>query len=326
MNVAAHVDGSRLPVSELVELAEVRLGPLGKLRTARAEANGFATKASSLFVTLTFETVETELFVKRIDTDGSGRRPDPPDREVRVYEALDEDDAFAAPAFLGTVDADGPHLVLARIPGWDLRYRDLEVWQEAAAALGRMHAFYAHLVEAEGAGWLPFLPRLDGEHHLAEAHLALEVVQRAFPQAASSFESIVADYRDVAAELDRRPWTLLHGDLAPKNALMDPTDPPQALFVDWEWAAVGPGSLDLADLVNGLDPPAADAVLQRYVAEARGTALPESDEAIERSLRLGALQRIVFRLGRSADWKVELPQVEAWVRAAASHLRGLGSR
>jgi Ser/Thr protein kinase RdoA (MazF antagonist) len=306
-----------LPLPELLSLVGSRFGDLGPLRSATGEPNGFATKASSLFVTLTFPDSKLELFIKKA-TAASSRRPDPPDLEVRLYAALQGDESFAAPTFVGPIEGDEPYLVLLRVPGWDLRYRDLELWHGATAALGRMHATYAGRVR--DPEYLPFLPRQDRDRNLAEAEVAFDVVRRHHPHVVDVLVDVKRGYEDIAGELAREPWTLVHGDLAPKNVLIDATrDPANALFVDWEWAAVGPGLTDLADLINGLDPPTGESLFRAYVAEARGSALPASEGDIERSMQLALLHRTIFRLARSVDWEVEPERVRQWAREAAAH-------
>lgn len=305
-------------MDELLTLARSRFGESGPLVSATAEPNGFATKSASSFVKLDFGRTQCELFVKRADHAISSRRPDPPDVEARLYEALHEDEAFAAPDFVGLIKGAEPYLVLGRVPGWDLRYQDLELWKEAAAALGRMHASYAERVR--DSEFLAFLPRLDRDRALVEAQSAFAVVRRRYPQAVAALAEVADGYEDVAAELEREPWTLVHGDLAPKNALIDDTkDPPSALFVDWEWAAVGPGLMDVADLVNGLDPSTMETMLHGYVEGARGSAVPEADADIERSVHLAFLHRTIFRLGRSFDWEVDPDLVARWAEEAAVH-------
>lgn len=312
---AAELD---LPMEELLELVGSRFGDLGSLRSSHTEANGFATKVSSFFVTLTFTRSKLELFVKRADHATSAPRPDPPDLEARLYAALDGDEAFATPPLVGTIESEDRWLVLMRAPGWDLRYQSLELWHTAARALGRMHASFASRVQ--DPDYLSFLPRRDHDRNIAEAQLAFEVLRRHHPGLMEILDGVERSYEDVAAELAQGPLTLVHGDLAPKNVLVD-TDrtPTTTVFVDWEWATVGPGLTDVADLINGLDAPTAESMFHSYVEAARGTALPPEDRDIERSMHLSFLQRLMFRFTRSVDWGVDADLLRQWATDAAAH-------
>jgi aminoglycoside phosphotransferase (APT) family kinase protein len=74
-----------------------------------------------------------------------------------------------------------------------------------------------------------------------------------------------------------QPPTLVHGAYKPRHILVDPgSRPPRICPVDWELAALGSGSYDLAFLAYGFDPPSLDRLLDAYRDEARahGLALP----------------------------------------------------
>lgn len=295
---------------DLAAVVRAGAGATGEVVSIERRPNGFSTKAATELVRLELAGGDAfELFVKRVAAAPGARRPDPPDTERRVYDALGRHPAFAAPRCFGVTAGRDPWLVLEAVPGWDLRYRDLDDWEAAARALARMQsAFHSDL------DVLAFLRERDAASFAAAAHDALSMVERTGATGAA-LRPVVGDYERIARELADLPRTLVHGDLAPKNALVAAGE---ARFVDWEWAHVGPGVTDLADLVNGLDDAATGRLVDAYVEAARGSALPDADEGVVRALDLARLERLVFRIGRSAAWGVDAGVVRAWVDEAAS--------
>lgn len=305
------------------ELAALAGG--GDLDGVERRPNGFSTKAASELVTLHFRGgARRDLLVKRVSDPSEDRRPDPPDRELRVYEALDGHPAFAAPGFAGVVGGADPHLVLDAVGGHDLRYHGLDAWERAAAALGRMQAsFHDDPVLLDR---LDFLPRAGHGEDVEEARRALATARRVDPGAAATLAPVVERYEPVADVLAGLPRTLVHGDLSPKNVMVSTGDDgDRTVFVDWEWAHVGAGPLDLADLGNGLDDGAAARLGAAY-ADAAGPVVPPDPRELARALDAARLQRLMFRIGRSVAWGVGAEALRAAAGdAAALHAR-LSSR
>jgi aminoglycoside phosphotransferase (APT) family kinase protein len=320
MKAVPGADG--LSLDDLVRLARSKLGLVQAVREIERRSNDLSTKLASEFITLHLDDgTALPLLVKKVIDRSQERRPQPLDSERRIYEDLGRHPAFAAPRYLGTIGETDPWLVLAAVDGWDLRYQGLDRWELAARALGRMHrSFHQDLATLRA---LNHLSVFDHDHCRVEAQTGYEVATRSHPQVDSHLRAVIADYGDIAAEVGTQPATLVHGDLAPKNILIE--GPPGAevtLFIDWEWACIGLGAIDLVDLVNGLETEAAQRLTEAYVDETRGTALPEGDAAIGRALDLAHLQRTMFRLGRSADWNVSAEQVVEWATVAAElHVR-----
>lgn len=301
------------PLDEVTALVGAALGAGEPLRVVERRPNGFSTKVASELVA--FETPDgTRLPVlvkKVVDATGS-RRPDPPDREARVYRALGGHPAFRAPRLLGITPGDDPHLVLEEVAGWDLRYRDLDAWEAAATQLGHVHA--AWRAEAPALERLGFLERWTPARALEEAGAAMSATV-SDPTAAGVLRPVVDGHAPLAAELTSLPPTLVHGDLAPKNVVVEQSGGThRVFFVDWEWAGVGPGVLDVADLVNGLDAGATKRLVEPY-ARAAGASRGYD---LARGLALARLQRTLFRIARSADWGIDPAERLGWARAAAS--------
>lgn len=322
MRISAPAGTQHVPVDELVELVLERLHT-GPVREVEVRPNDFSTKTASSFVALHLDDREPlELFVKRVHGDPASRRPHPTDREAKVYQALSDHPGFAAPELVGIVGADDPHLVLVAEPGWDLRYRDLDDWTLAAEGLGAMHAAFAS--EARNLESYDFLGRHDAPANVAAARRAHSVLSEEHAGAARLIRGVVEGYERVAVELAEEPRTLVHGDLAPKNVVIaERDDTKRAVFVDWEWAGIGPGLGDVVDLVNGLDEDSTKRLLAAYAGSAAG-AVPAGDVASSRSFKLALLHKTMFRLERSIDWKVSDDQVASWARAAAGLYSELG--
>ena len=306
-----------LSQDDLAKFARSKLGVVQTIGEIERRPNGFSTKLASEFITFHLDDgTALTLLVKKVIDRSKERRPEPPESELLVYRDLGHHPAFRAPRFLGTIGEIDPWLVLAAVDGWDLRYQDLDLWAVAVRALGRMHSSF-HQDRAMLRD-LDHLSVSDRSHFLAEADTAYGAIARSHPPAASILSPVIADYGDIAAELGMQPATLVHGDLAPKNVLIEGHPGSKtALFIDWEWAGIGLGAIDLVDLVNGLGTDPTVCLTDAYVEETRGTALPEGDAAIKRTLDLALLQRTMFRLGRSSTWNVSTEQVVAWARDAA---------
>lgn len=97
--------------------------------------------------------------------------------------------------------------------------------------------------------------------------------------------------------IDARPWTLVHGDLRADNLLFggEPEDP-EAVIIDWSWAARSLGAIDMAFLVGGSTPLAQrlghhDALLQAWHASLlEGGVRDYPLEEARRDLQLSALR------------------------------------
>jgi hypothetical protein len=171
--------------------------------------------------------------------------------EADVYRQVLNDLPLALPAFHGFVadeECGGPALILEYLEQ-TLRVSfapDEGAMVAAAAWLGQFHAIH----EARLRQSVPeFLVRCDADFcaawlrsllTCAEPHLAR------FPW----LPTVCRRYRDQVGRLTEQPATVIHGEFSPRNVLWQKD---RVVPTDWETAAIGPGEIDLATLVNGWD-------------------------------------------------------------------------
>jgi Ser/Thr protein kinase RdoA (MazF antagonist) len=126
------------------------------------------------------------------------------------------------------------------------------------------------------------------------------------------------------------PETLLHGDLWPKNVLLERTAAGglRARLIDWDRAAVGPVSYDVSTFLSRLPPRDRGWVLDRYraVLGRAGLVLP-ADKELGRLFDLAEASRLANCViwpaldawdgGAQSQWAWdELEQVDQWFASA----------
>lgn len=74
-------------------------------------------------------------------------------------------------------------------------------------------------------------------------------------EACQLYRAVLEQSRAIDAALDRRPWTLVHGDLRADNLLFDgQADNPRSVVLDWSWVTRSAAAIDLAFLISGSTP------------------------------------------------------------------------
>jgi aminoglycoside phosphotransferase (APT) family kinase protein len=167
------------------------------------------------------------------------------------------------------------------------------------AHLGRLAADVAGMPQLRAGVFV------DGELHVRPHHVdgLPDLLERLLPELGHLAPGEVEALRDVAAEAQTLLDTvtrasLVHGDLDPRNLLLDPTTLELTGVVDWELAHAGHPFTDLGSLLRFERAPAfAEAVLAAY-AEQRGTP-PELALRLARAADLGALIDLAARRGRN---------------------------
>lgn len=171
-------------------------------------------------------------------------------REIETYQKILSRDRMGTAICYAAVD--GPErywLFLEKLRGVELyQVGELEVWQEAARWLAKLHARQAALA-AKAARELP-LVRYDAAFY----RLWLERAVRSSSCNGSGgwIEHLARRYDSVTSYLCGLPTTFLHGEFYASNVLVEQTEAGLRVSpVDWEMAAVGPGLMDLAALISG---------------------------------------------------------------------------
>ena len=295
------------------------------LREVTWERFGLATSYAAYVATVTLaDGGLARLFVK--DFASTVRPKDDPrqrrEREVGVYRELLDDAALGTARYHGALldDARGRFwLLLEFVDGTPVGYCDIaQAWAPAAAALGRLHGHFA----GQGAT----LARSDFlVHHTAgffwsKVEQAARAVETIAPGRTSELAAIVRRYEPAVAAMTELPRTLVHGGCRSTNILVRVAgDPDRVCIIDWEEAAYGSPLYDLAWLLDGIESPLLDPLLDAWVREAvpRGVALPARRDLPHR-IACFRLHMILAMLGQAV--------VKGYDAAAVAKLLGIGAR
>lgn len=240
---------------------------------------GLATSYDAQVATVQLENGGTRrVFVKNFSS--TVRPKDDPrlrrEREVSVYRDLLADAGLGTARYHGSMldDALGRHwLLLEFVDGTPVGYCDIaEAWAPAAAALGRLHGYFAP--NAAALAGREFLVQHTREFFWSKTELAARCVETIAPERSGELAEIVGRYAPVVDVMTEQPRTLIHGGCRSTNILVSVvSDPARVCIVDWEEAAYGAPLYDLAYLLDGIEPPLLDPLLDAYRAEALGSGL-----------------------------------------------------
>jgi aminoglycoside phosphotransferase (APT) family kinase protein len=227
---------------------------------------------------------EVRVFLKDFGT--SVRPKDGPrqrrERELGVYRELLPGAGLGTARYYGSVVDESQGrlwLLLEFVDGTPVGYCELEHWPAAAEGLGRMHGYFARRADLLSA--CDFLVRHDAAFFRSRAAEALENVARIAPHLVDRLARLVQRYAPAVAAMTGQPPTLLHGGCRPSNILVRvASNPSRVCILDWEEAAFGAPLVDVAYLLDGLQPPTLDRCLAAYRrgAAEHGLALPPPEE------------------------------------------------
>jgi hypothetical protein len=132
-------------------------------------------------------------------------------------------------------------------------------YAETLATIGRMAAIHAEFwldPSLQQHAWLPdhgFWFSTPKAEHVEEFFATYGV--RFGPEVCRLFRAVLEQTSAIDQALDRRPWTLVHGDLRADNLLFGRTaENPEAVIIDWSWACRSAAAIDIAFLVGGSTP------------------------------------------------------------------------
>jgi aminoglycoside phosphotransferase (APT) family kinase protein len=300
--------------------AEQALRHSVELALARASGNGAAVAAihrrlfpGSTSYPVEIVTVELatgdaiEIFLKdygrsRLPKDAAADRRE---RELRVYEELLRTEELGTARFYGACRDDAAArfwLLLEFVDGELLRDCTYEYWPAAAGWLGRLHGHFR--AERERLQASRFLVRHDAGFFVRAAEHALGTLSDFSAALAGRLARVLKGYDEIVALLSREPESLVHGSYRPQNVLVDRShDPVRICPTDWELAAFGRRTYDLAFLCDGFRPPRLDELFDAYESEAEGfgIALRDRDE-LRHEVDCFRLHKTVNSLGHLRQW------------------------
>jgi hypothetical protein len=205
------------------------------------------------------------------------------EREVSVYRDLLEGADLGAARYCGSVmdeEAGRFWLLLEYVDGTPVGYCELGGgWEPAAAGLGRMHGYFApHVNRLHDCD---FLIHHQADFFWSTAERALTAVEQIAPHLVGRLENLVRRYAPVVAVMTGQPPTLVQGGCRPTNILIQVVgDPSRVCVWDWEEASLGAPLFDVAHLLDGIESPLLDQLLEAYRsgAAAYGMSLPSLEE------------------------------------------------
>lgn len=239
-----------------------------------------------------------------------------PGREVRVYRHVLPLAPPGPPRLLGWHHddaADRHWLFLERVEGLQLGHvGDLDAWRAATGWAGRLHARLAgdHVRAWRAAGLPTWTPdRLGRALRLARRHGgertrdALAVVQNGLAT--------------VAGRLLAAPRTIVHGQLYASNVLVGAGSPPRICPLDWETAAIGPGVLDLAALVEGWDDATCTEFCRAYLEGRDGACRGDDLDTLRMDVAAARVQLCLDVLALPPSFRAPPDHGADWVGRAA---------
>jgi len=239
-------------------------------------------------------------------------------RERAVYESLlSMADVGSAPYFGVYIGESGiRHLLLERIAGMPLwQSGNFDTWCEASRWLARMAVRITPRMVA-GSQAAPHLLRYDRAFYETW-------MQRASVFHAGSnpvIETLLRPYQKVVDWLSCERHGFLHGEFYSSNVMVQCRQPLSDVVrpVDWEMAALGPPSIDLACLLAGTwtDDERAD-VADAYYGELAtlGRQVPPRERYL-RTLDYALIHLSIRNLGWSIDWTPPSDRAHDWLGEA----------
>jgi hypothetical protein len=179
-----------------------------------------------------------------------------PAREIATYRRLLPSAPAGPPRCLAAVSdhETAIHwLFLEWVDGLQLRHiGERSVWESVATWVGRYHTALSRRAGIATAVAVR-LPRWNADHYrwtLARVH---EHVSKRGNRLQRQSMAVVDRHHDwMTHQLLNSLDTVMHGQMYPANVVVDVATPrPRICVLDWETAAVGPGVVDVAALIEG---------------------------------------------------------------------------
>ena len=220
------------------------------------------------------------------------------DYEARVYDRVLQPSALSVPEYYGLIGTSGrveSTLVIEYLGDGALQVNEgpfPSACMDAATWSGRFHSENQSLISQTA---LDFLNRFDRIHFgdwAARVRTLAEYARADFPW----MWDICLEFEHYMIPLIDAPTTVIHGEFYPLNILFRNG----TIFpIDWETAAIGPGEIDLASLVEGWQPDVAQLCIDKYCQAKWPGGRPQE---FERRLAAGRLYWHFRWLGALSDW------------------------
>ena len=236
-----------------------------------------------------------------------------PMREIHLYEQVLSPNGLGARLYGIAVEPTFNRywLFLERIKGIELhQFGEIEVWCAAARWLANFHTRFA------GSDL-----RLPDSLLVQEPHSDLRWLRRALAfhtaddlsEGTRALNRVAATYDLLMGRLAMQPRTLLHGEFYSTNILIEQSDKPHVVPVDWENAAIGPALLDLAALIAGPWPETGRlAIIRAYHEALPEHAATEFTRFLE-DLAWCRLRLAIQWLGWSPTWQPPAEKHHNWL-------------
>jgi aminoglycoside phosphotransferase (APT) family kinase protein len=318
---------------ELRQSVELALAGVGTDHVAAIHQRSFAGATSYRIEIVTVELADGAVVEVLLKDFGRSKLPKDAiaarrERELRVYDTLLDGAALDTARFYGkSWDPRRARfwLLLEFVGGRPLRDCGFDKWLAAASWLGRLHGRFVDQRRRLSA--CDFLVRHDAGYFRQAADRARVAVSDVSETLTHRLAPVLERYDEVLPVLSREPHMLVHGSYRPQNVLVvDSARATRVCPIDWELAAFGSRTYDLAFLCDGFHPPQLDALLDAYEGEAESSgAFVRDRAALRREVDCFRLHKLVNSLGHLQQWSDPLRTTAEVVSAAEELAADLGS-
>ncbi len=321
-------NGEEQALRRSVELALERVSGSGAAVTAiRRRAFPGSTSYAAEIVTANLANGRTiDIFLKdyarsRLPKDAAADRRE---RERRVYaELLEAEELGTARLYGERWDQSAARfwLMLEFVEGELLRDCEYEDWVPAVAWLGRLHGRFSS--QCDRLRKCGFLVRHDAAFFVHAAERAQRILASFSESLARRLAAALEGYDRILDVLTRDSDTLVHGSYRSQNVLVSRSSEPVRICpTDWELAAFGRSTFDLAFICDGFRPPRLDELFAAYEREAESSGLvPRDREELRHEVDCFRLHKTVNSLGHLRQWP-RPAETAAKVVATAEQIAG----
>jgi Ser/Thr protein kinase RdoA (MazF antagonist) len=221
-------------------------------------------------------------------------------------------------------------LFLENVPGLELYRVGIDAWQHVSRWLATMHAHFAGDIASLTPSQTAHLLRYTGDLYRLWMHRAQAIIHKRASvrdQDRRTIDWLAERYDRIVEHLLALPATVIHGECYASNVLVEErSDGLRVCPVDWEMAALGPGTLDLAALISGswTDQERTALVMAYWSALEPHAGWSSSPKAFLAAVDASQVHLAVQWLGWSSEWSPPPAQAQNWLGVAADLAQKLG--